>query len=139
MFFFVWMDSDEMFARQLATLCDVCMQRPSNDGYDLCQQCYEDKFTEVQIPREDATYEELMDFCERQNRKARKVVHVSLPTTDAVEEDTKFECPICLDKYSMGDKIMTSECIHRFHEKCLTLWVKEKASCPVCIMDISVL
>ena len=34
------LDDDAAFAKRLASLCQVCEDRPASDGYDLCQSCY---------------------------------------------------------------------------------------------------
>ena len=49
------------------------------------------------------------------------------------KEDKQGECYICLDKLGAEDK-QTCElpCGHAFDRACLTTWLKEKDSCPVC-------
>ena len=41
------------------------------------------------------------------------------------------ECPICLEKISIFRKVKT-ECNHNFHNSCLTCWLLNNNTCPVC-------
>jgi hypothetical protein len=52
---------------------------------------------------------------------------------DAITED---ECPICLCKYKITDKIKELPCRHIFHKKCLKQWFQRSDSCPICKFDI---
>lgn len=40
------------------------------------------------------------------------------------------ECGICLD--SLTNDVWEHRKIHRFHGKCITDWVKDKPTCPIC-------
>lgn len=46
------------------------------------------------------------------------------------------ECPICLDKYVINDKIISLNCNHKFHKDCLKLWIKKNNTCPQCRENI---
>ena len=46
------------------------------------------------------------------------------------------ECPICLDKYLINDKIISLNCNHKFHKDCLKLWIKKNNTCPQCRENI---
>ncbi len=52
---------------------------------------------------------------------------------DAITED---ECPICLSKYRITDKIKELPCRHIFHKKCLKKWFERSDNCPLCKFDI---
>lgn len=48
----------------------------------------------------------------------------------AVVIDMETECCICLDK---NDKLWaTARCAHSFHATCISEWMKQNPSCPVC-------
>ncbi|CAJ2502149.1 Uu.00g050020.m01.CDS01 [Anthostomella pinea] len=46
--------------------------------------------------------------------------------------ELKGECTICIDDMSVGDEVVVLPCNHWFHEECVTLWLKEHNSCPIC-------
>jgi DNA polymerase III alpha subunit (gram-positive type) len=41
-------------------------------------------------------------------------------------------CNICLDNYTIGDKICYLPCVHFFHAICIKSWVKRSNKCPLC-------
>lgn len=49
----------------------------------------------------------------------------------------KFTCNICLENFSLGDQITTLPCIHMFHLKCLSSWLKKSNKCPLCITEVT--
>jgi hypothetical protein len=61
-----------------------------------------------------------------------------LPTQLMTENDAKIAlqrkdyCAVCLEPYAAGDEVKTLQCLHRYHNKCIDVWLAEKASCPVC-------
>ncbi|KAL4726859.1 hypothetical protein ACLX1H_005749 [Fusarium chlamydosporum] len=46
--------------------------------------------------------------------------------------DGKAECTICIDEMKEGDMATFLPCNHWFHEECVTLWLKEHNTCPIC-------
>ena len=41
-------------------------------------------------------------------------------------------CVICLDEMELGSKFASTRCGHYFHQKCITKWLKESVTCPIC-------
>ncbi len=120
-----------------SNLCDSCDNKRAVDGFNLCEQCYENRRSIV-VPSEDATFEELLEFCEKQNNNKRKrSIYCALPIHKATHADARFKCSICLDNYSIEDSIITTECMHRYHQSCLLKWIQEKRTCPICTTDIN--
>lgn len=55
-------------------------------------------------------------------------------TTDELF-DSPMICYICLDPYSIADKVAIPKhqsCDHIFHKKCITNWLIRQNSCPCC-------
>ncbi|VAI76561.1 unnamed protein product [Triticum turgidum subsp. durum] len=55
-----------------------------------------------------------------------------------VQEDncTSSTCAICLEDYSVGEKIRVLPCRHKFHAACVDLWLTSwRTFCPVCKRD----
>ena len=61
--------------------------------------------------------------------------------------DNDYECPICLDNITNGDKkekIIQLICYHIYHEKCINRWVlhqennNQKVTCALCREDIEI-
>ena len=46
------------------------------------------------------------------------------------------ECPICLCKYKITDKIKELPCRHIYHKKCLKSWLERSDNCPLCKFDL---
>ena len=46
-------------------------------------------------------------------------------------EEEDEECFMCETKYSDGESIRL-ECLHKFHEPCITRWLAVSPTCPVC-------
>jgi hypothetical protein len=51
----------------------------------------------------------------------------------------KQECSICLENYEGGETIClpkTEDCIHIFHEDCISVWLTNHDDCPLCRTDL---
>jgi E3 ubiquitin-protein ligase RNF115/126 len=64
----------------------------------------------------------------------------SLPTKslddDMIGSDGKADCTICMDEMKAGDKATVLPCKHWFHPDCVTLWLKQHNTCPICRTSI---
>ncbi|CAM8945025.1 unnamed protein product [Rhodiola kirilowii] len=47
-----------------------------------------------------------------------------------------WDCSICLEAFSNGDKVVRLPCSHRFHLACLGQWVQICGDCPCCRRSI---
>eukprot|EP00299_Pterocystis_sp_00344_P011378 c5296_g1_i1.p1 GENE.c5296_g1_i1~~c5296_g1_i1.p1 ORF type:complete len:404 (+),score=89.77 c5296_g1_i1:41-1213(+) len=63
-----------------------------------------------------------------------------LPTIKITEEDLIDEsngtCSICLDSHSISEIACRLPCGHLFHRDCVTEWLKQNCTCPVCRYEL---
>jgi len=45
-------------------------------------------------------------------------------------------CCICLNEFNKEELLITMQCQHVFHSKCLSSWLSLNSSCPMCRRDI---
>jgi len=46
-------------------------------------------------------------------------------------------CAICQEEYEADELLsILPACAHTFHTSCVTRWLKDNASCPVCMRDV---
>ena len=48
------------------------------------------------------------------------------------KDKEEIKCAICLENFSIGDKISYLPCFHSFHSSCIKNWIKIKNKCPLC-------
>jgi len=41
-------------------------------------------------------------------------------------------CPICFDEYEDNSMVLSTQCLHFFHEHCLKKWSDKNTTCPIC-------
>lgn len=51
---------------------------------------------------------------------------------DIIDKSESKECNICLEKYSINEKICYLPCFHFFHASCIKEWFKKSKVCPLC-------
>ena len=62
----------------------------------------------------------------------------AMANTTMLEVQTESECgqcSICLDNYTVGTIVRQLPCEHKFHDACVSEWIKKPSSsrnCPVC-------
>ncbi|KAI9684334.1 MAG: hypothetical protein M1829_002143 [Trizodia sp. TS-e1964] len=47
-------------------------------------------------------------------------------------EDGKGECSVCMDGVSLGEEVAYLPCTHWFHNSCVSAWLREHNTCPIC-------
>ncbi|TMW66389.1 hypothetical protein Poli38472_004154 [Pythium oligandrum] len=91
------------------------------------------------------TYEELLQLGEqvgdvKKERWRQVAVQVlsSLPTHRwNSRNESDISCIVCQYNFAPGDVALTLPCAHIFHEECVSGWVRENNSCPLCKLEIA--
>lgn len=65
---------------------------------------------------------------------AEKEMISSLPRVCISQEqiDSRLECPVCREEYSLGESVRKLPCLHYFHSECIVPWLELHDTCPVC-------
>lgn len=65
----------------------------------------------------------------------------SLPTKkldmSMLDDEGKAECSVCMDDVPVGTEVTELPCSHWFHGQCVTAWLSEHDTCPICRKGIS--
>jgi len=69
-------------------------------------------------------------------KSANEEVVAKLPRMSAEERHTKLQCPICIANFEMGDELLQLPCLHLFHQRCVSIWLKRANSCPLCRKEL---
>lgn len=54
-----------------------------------------------------------------------------VPVTQA-HVDEKLECSICKCDFEVDEKVSQMPCEHLFHPQCITTWLEQRNTCPIC-------
>lgn len=55
---------------------------------------------------------------------------------EMLSSEEKPKCVICVDEMVKGEKATILPCNHLFHGECVTIWLKQHNTCPVCRRSI---
>jgi RNA polymerase subunit RPABC4/transcription elongation factor Spt4 len=42
------------------------------------------------------------------------------------------QCPICQNEMELGEVVIDLKCKHAYHEECISFWLKDENTCPIC-------
>ena len=78
----------------------------------------------------------------REPVKKDKELHIENTKELKLKKSNKEVCPICIEKFKKGEKIISLECNHQFHKDCIGSWITQnikshnQANCPSCRSSI---
>ncbi|XP_071732203.1 E3 ubiquitin ligase BIG BROTHER-related-like [Rutidosis leptorrhynchoides] len=52
------------------------------------------------------------------------------------KKEENFSCVICQTEFSFGERLITLPCLHQYHSKCISDWLKLKKNCPICQKEV---
>lgn len=55
-------------------------------------------------------------------------------TDPEADGDAYTQCVICMTEYVLGDAVRVLPCLHRFHKRCVDVWLlaQQPPHCPIC-------
>ena len=75
-------------------------------------------------------------------KNAREISHLS---EYIIERETEEEinvtveiCSICIESYMPREKTITLPCTHKFHSKCIKVWLEKESNCPLCRSSLEI-
>lgn len=106
------------------------------EGYynfpEIDYSLYEDEF-EVFNELFEMDWEDFQED-EPENRGLHKQLIDSLPTMEIHNADET--CSICIDNFNIKTKCIVLPCTHLFHQDCISKWLLQNDSCPICRYSI---
>lgn len=46
------------------------------------------------------------------------------------------ECAVCYEAYKNKQSVTSLPCLHQYHTKCITCWLKQSKACPICQKEV---
>ncbi|KAL8253165.1 hypothetical protein R6Q59_036858 [Mikania micrantha] len=90
-------------------------------------------------------YEELLQLAESigvENRGISATRISKLPTSKyrpglfSKNKKKEENCVICQMDFNYGQRLITLPCLHQYHTKCISDWLKLKKNCPICQKEV---
>ncbi|KAK9075310.1 hypothetical protein SSX86_003633 [Deinandra increscens subsp. villosa] len=90
-------------------------------------------------------YEELLQLAESvgiENRGISATRISQLPTSKyrsrlfSKNKKKEENCVICQMDFNYGERLITLPCLHQYHTKCISNWLKLKKNCPICQKEV---
>ena len=96
------------------------------------------------IPRDLSSYGARQSLSRRSGRsktKSREIHSIieMLPRLIWSSKMIERKCEICCEEFQNGEVITTLPCLHQYHCKCVTPWLKQKENCPGCRHDVNLI
>lgn len=62
-----------------------------------------------------------------------------IPKVPVTEEqvDSKLQCSVCWEDFTLGETVRKLPCVHIYHENCIVPWLELHGTCPVCRQSLS--
>lgn len=81
------------------------------------------------------------DFINRRDDIERLIDTVQNDINVYLENEVKYSCkdsvcPICIEKFEIGERIVKTNCGHCFHPECFIPWFRKNNSCPLCRTEL---
>jgi hypothetical protein len=72
----------------------------------------------------------------QQRPQQRQPQYVIIRYKNMPNKKDNTSCPICFEDYEDSSMVLSTECLHFFHEGCLKKWADLNKTCPICRTDI---
>ena len=128
-------------------MCVACGLHRKDLGYDMCRPCFEAQRPSASpslipflAPAGSGSEAVSSGGSDEGTMSSRSLT--MLPTrpflggSDALKA-ADAECAICAVEYELGDNLcVLPACVHTFHAACVSQWLANHATCPVCSRNI---
>ena len=102
-----------------------------NQSLENIRQEYNQSFENIRQEIESMRNElNLLPINNNENEISNKLEEVEL--NEQFKNKEEIKCGICLEIFSIGDKISYLPCFHFFHSSCIKSWIRIKNKCPFC-------
>lgn len=81
------------------------------------------------------SYDSYESYSDLDANIAKDGVDINKVSEEIVVEDTT-KCPVCMDDFNKGSKMLKITCNHIFCGDCLDEWLSENKKCPVCMIEL---
>ena len=71
------------------------------------------------------------------NEPRRQPQYVVIRYKNMPNKKENSSCPICFDEYDDSSMVLSTKCLHFFHEECLKKWADLNNTCPICRTGLS--
>jgi hypothetical protein len=71
-----------------------------------------------------------------QSQPQRQPQYVVIRYKNMPNKKDHTSCPICFDDYDDSSMVLSTECLHFFHEGCLKKWADVNKTCPICRTEL---
>ena len=89
-------------------------------------------------PRDEGdNYQSALDLMRRMGGVTRRIKNIDEAAPLSAATPDAPDCPVCLEAPACGARRAISACGHAFCDACITRWLSEKVTCPVCVRDLS--
>uniref|UniRef100_A0A7S0ZCS5 RING-type E3 ubiquitin transferase n=1 Tax=Timspurckia oligopyrenoides TaxID=708627 RepID=A0A7S0ZCS5_9RHOD len=86
-------------------------------------------------PRRPASRESIRELPTQELRTNEDIARLC-GDSNTPSDDSKPTCTICLMEFEISEHVKRLPCFHIFHDECITRWLRQSNSCPLCVADI---
>lgn len=76
--------------------------------------------------------DQIEDYVMQENNQNTQPQFIVIRYKNMPNKNEHKSCPICFDDYVDTSMVLSTECLHFFHEHCLKKWAEKNRTCPIC-------
>jgi hypothetical protein len=91
----------------------------------------------VEMYTSDNNYENLMELCDNIGYYKKGINNIDTVCKKVEVVNTEETCPVCLEMLLNKDTYKIKTCKHIFCKECITKWLSDNISCPICKNELT--